>query len=156
MGGIHLIPPDPPHASFYGNALTWTQAAAVQNTWYLVSDAAMADGSGGLNSFTHDGNGKLTALVGGGYILTYDLDGDSNTAGKAIESGVAVNGTVISDARAHIVKANASQPDSMSSTGHIRLNPGDTVELAIRTTDAGAPTLEVVGANLTIFRIGGG
>lgn len=141
-----------PYGSCYGNEIGWSQAAA-QNTWYEVSDADMADGQ--LNLFTHDGNGQLTALKAGKYLINYGISLEISVAGKHIESGISISGTEQNDGRAHFEAQTANSQVHLSSTAILNLAENATIEISVRTTDSGNPTIAVDHLNITAVQIGG-
>ncbi len=143
--------------SFYGNNINWTQVA-VQNTWYNVSDADIADGQ--LNKATHDGSGLLTVLEPGKYKIDYSLTVESATQNKHIETGIEISssGSAENDGRQHIhlpnLAAVANTEWSVSGTCILELADNATIEIAVRTTDTGTPTVKVDHINLTVMQIG--
>jgi len=144
-----------PYGSCYGNHIGWSQANAVQNTWYNISDADMADGS--LNLFTHDGNGKLTATKAGTYLINYQICFEDDVVNDHIETGIEIDGSGSADNAGigHSENKFASEEEHLSSTAILTLTAGQTIEIAIRTTDAGTPTITVQGLNITVVMVGG-
>ena len=142
-----------PYGSCYGNEIAWSQATAAQNTWYLVSDTDMADGQ--LNNVTHDGSGKLTVSVAGRYKIDYALSFEGSVANEHYQSGIAVNGTTQNDGINHVKNHPANDATSMGGTAILNLAANDTVEISMRTTDAGTPTLTVDHLNITLVQVGG-
>lgn len=146
-----------PHASVWGNDIAFTQAAAVQDTWYPISDTDISTGS--VNEATHDGMGQLTIGKNGKYDIFYCLASECDTQNKHVETGIQVDGTTIGDARQHYhlpnVAAMTNTEFPMSSGGTIDIAAGQTVNVAIRTTDAGLPDLKVDHINLKLFMVGG-
>ncbi len=143
--------------SCYGNNINWTQAA-VQNTWYNVSDADIADGK--LYKVTHDGNGLLTVLEAGKYKIDYSLSVESATQNKHIETGIEItsSGSAEAAGRQHIhlpnIAAVANTEWSVSGVCILELADDATIEVAVRTTDTGTPTIMVDHLNLTVMQIG--
>jgi hypothetical protein len=125
-----------------GDDIAWSQAAAVQNTWYLISDATIADGQ--LNLVTHDGNGKLTVTKAGKYLINWSGAFESNIITGSVHVGLSINGA---SPAAHVGLTNrsvlygAAAPSIFSGTGIVLLAANDTVELTIRTTAADTPNL---------------
>ena len=145
-----------PYGSVYGNEIGWSQAVAVQNTWYNVSDTDMADGNGGLNLVTHDGDGKLTVTMAGRYIINYAITLASSLANEHIQAGIELNGTgsAISDGQQHWNSvANSDMP--ITGMAIVVLSASGTIEIAVRTTDAGTPDISVSHLNITITMVGG-
>jgi len=132
----------------------WTQVAA-QNTWYNVSDADFIDGQ--LNNVTHDGSGKLTVAKAGKYLVNVSSDVESNAGNKHIEIGFEVSGSGSAETEGIVCReipgANAETP--MSTTAILDLAANATIELCIRTTDAGNPTILVDCVNMNCMQIGG-
>ena len=143
------------YGSCYGNHIAWTQASAVQNTWYNVSDASMITGL--LNGVTHDGNGKLTVTEPGVYYVSYSMCFENDNANDHVEVGIEVSGSGSANAagQAHLENKFASEEEHASSSCLLDLADNATVELCIRTTDAATPDFEVQAINLAIFQIGG-
>jgi len=74
----------------HGDHIGWTQASAVQNTWYNIADSDMM--SGELNNVTHDGNGLLTIANAGVYLVSFTLSWEVNAANVHVEIGLEVDG----------------------------------------------------------------
>lgn len=147
--GVHGLP----YGSCWGNDIAWTQASAVQNTWYPVSDTDMTDGQ--LNLVTHDGSGQLTVSKAGRYLVNYGICLESSVVNEHIETGISVSGTVANDGRNHfhVFTPNAEIP--IGCTAILNLAASATVQIAVRTPDAGTPNLTVEHANLSIVQVGG-
>lgn len=143
------------YGSCYGNHIAWTQAAAVQNTWYNISDADMVDGL--LNKVTHDGDGKLTVTEAGVYKTSYSVCFEDDVANDHIEVGIEVSGSGSANAagQAHVENKFANEEEHLGSSCILDLADNATVEVAIRTTDAGTPTITIHAVNLVVFQIGG-
>lgn len=141
-----------PFGSCWGNEIGWTQTNAVQNTWYIVSDADMTDGQ--LNLVTHDGSGKLTVSKAGRYLINYAVSIECSSLGEHVQTGIAINGSVINDGIQHYDVSTPNAQLSISSEAIVSLAAGGYVEAAIRTTDTGTPDLSVDHLNLTVEQIG--
>jgi len=143
------------HGSCYGNHIGWSQAAAVQNTWYNISDADMLDGI--LHNVTHDGNGKLTVAKAGMYRIGYSVCFEDNVANDHIEIGIEVSGSGSANAagQVHLENKFASEEEHSGSSAILDLAANATIEAAIRTTDAGTPTISVQSVNITCVQVGG-
>jgi hypothetical protein len=140
--------------SCWGNEIGWTQAAAVQNTWYEISDADMSDGQ--LNGVTHDGSGKLTIADAGMYLCIYTLAGENDGgAGTHLEDTFSVSGTESNDGVNHTETREANAQIVIAGTAILDLADGATLEVSLRTTDAGAPDISIDHLNITILQIGG-
>ena len=142
--------------SFWGNDIGWTQVA-VQNTWYNIVDAAISDGE--LNKVTHDGNGLLTVSEAGRYKIDYSASVESSAQNKHIEIGIEISSSGAAEdcgiQHVHVpnVAAIASTEFAVSSIAIIDLAVDDTVEVTVRTTDTGTPTITVDHINMTIVQI---
>ena len=142
--------------SIYGNNINWTQVAA-QNTWYNIVDATIADGK--LNKVTHDGNGLLTVSEAGMYKIDYSLSLESNAQNKHIETGIEISssGAAEDAGTQHIhlpnVAAIANTEWAVSGTCILDLAAAATLEVAVRTTDVGTPTIKIDHINLTVVQI---
>jgi len=129
------------YGNCYGNEIAWVQNNAAQNTWYDVSDADMVTGN--LNSVTHDGNGQLTVLKAGMYSTDWAGAFEASAANVHIQVTVAVNGTEDLSAMNHSETVGISRQDTCSGFTILSLAVNDTVEVTIRTTDAGTPNLAI-------------
>ena len=142
------------YGSCYGNHIAWSQANAVQNTWYNVSDTDMTDGE--LNGVTHDGNGKLTVSKAGKYLINYSISYEDDAANDHVEVGIEISGSGSANAAGISCSENkfANEEEHLSGTAIIELAASATIELAVRTTDAVTPTVTIDSMNLTVARIG--
>ena len=141
------------HGHCYGNEIAWAQASAVQNTWYNVSDADMV--SGPLNNVAHDGNGQLTVLTAGKYNIDWSGAFEASGAGVHVQVTVSVNGTADVSATNHFQTVAATRQLPCSGFTILSLAVNDTVELAMRTTDAGTPNLGIDHLMLRVTMVGG-
>jgi hypothetical protein len=148
VGGAGLV-----FGSCWGNEIGWTQINAVQNTWYDISDADMDDGQ--LHNVTHDGSGQLTVLEPGMYRAAWTIATEVSTALKHIQITFSVNGAATNDGMNHIEPPSANRQQAAAGVAILDLADNDTVEVAIRTTDAGTPNLSVDHLNITLTQIGG-
>ena len=141
--------------SCYGNHIAWAQAAAVQNTWYNVSDADMLDGV--LHNVAHDGSGKLTVTYAGMYHVVYTICFENDTANDHVETGIEVTGSGAANAagQAHTENKFANEEEHMSGNCILDLAASATLEVAIRTTDAATPDFTVHAVNLVCVQLGG-
>jgi hypothetical protein len=143
-----------PFGSCWGNEIAWTQAAAVQNTWYEISDADMSDGQ--LHDITHDGSGKLTVTYAGMYLCTWTLSGETSAgSGTHIQGTFSISGTETNDGMNHSETIGANSQIAMAGTAILDLAASATLEVSIRTTDAGTPNITVDHLNITCVQIGG-
>jgi hypothetical protein len=141
------------YGSCYGNEIGWTQAAAVQNTWYDISDSDMADG--GLHGITHDGNGKLTVGKAGWYKAHWSGSFEANAANVHIQISFSVNGTETVKGMNHFETFATDRQSPSSGFTHLDLAASDTVNVSIRTTDAGTPDLAIDHLMLSLEMVGG-
>lgn len=130
----------------------FTQASAVQNTWYLISDVEVVDGP--LNLMTHDGNGKLTATKAGTYKIDWSAVCDVSVANKHLQMGISIDGAAPTMFQ-HIDPQAGLADTSVSGTRIITLTANQTIELAIRTTSTGAPDITCDHLSITVVMIGG-
>lgn len=147
-----------PYGSCYGNEIAWTQTNAAQNTWYAISDTDNSDGE--LNLVTHDGSGKLTVLKAGRYMVNWAATASVSVAGKHVQLGIGVtpNGGSLTaqDAGMNHFDLNLANSEiPIAGTAIIPIAASGSIELIIRTTDAGTPDLSVDHYNLVITQIGG-
>ena len=133
----------------------WTQATAVQNTWYNVSDVDFVDGQ--LNTITHDGSGKLTTDQAGRYLCNVSIDWENNTVNDHIEIGFEVNGSGSAQTEGIVCSETkfANEEHIGGTTAILDIGAGETLEVCIRTTDNNTPTLSVNCVNLNMMQIGG-
>ena len=140
--------------SVWGNEIAWTQASAVQDTWYEISDDSMSDGQ--LNGVAHDGSGKFTIATAGMYLCNYTISGETNAgAGTHIQTTFSISGTETNDGMNHSETRGANAQIAIAGTAILDLAAGATLEISIRTTDAGTPNITVDHLNISIAQIGG-
>jgi hypothetical protein len=141
--------------SCYGNHIAWTQASAVQNTWYNIADEDMTDGV--LNNIAHDGSGKLTVTYAGMYLVNYMLCYENDTANDHVEVGIEISasGSANAAGMSHSENKFASEEEHLSGTAILDLAAGATIEIAIRTLDAATPDFTVHSLNITVVQLGG-
>jgi hypothetical protein len=139
--------------SCYGNEIGWSQAAAVQNTWYDISDSNMVDG--GLHGITHDGNGQLTVSKAGWYMIVWDGAFEADAANVHVQVAPSINGTETGSGMNHFETAAANRQETIGGNTMLDLAANDTVNMSIRTTDAGAPDLAIDHLMFTLCQWGG-
>ncbi len=139
--------------AFYGNDIAYTTATMVQNQWYTVTDTDLVDGE--LNLVTGDGQGKLTVTEPGRYLINYSLTLECDVPNKHIEIAISINGTPVAPGMIHYHVATPNAEQAQGATAILALADNATVELAIRTTDAGTPTVIIDHVNLTLVQVGG-
>lgn len=140
------------YGSCWGNEINWSQASAAQNTWYEISDADMSDGK--LYGVTHDGSGLLTLLHAGNYFVAYSAAVECSTSGKHVQSGISLSGTEQSDGIDHFETQGANAQFHLGSIGIVSAAANQTIQISIRTTDTGTPTLSVDHLNIFVGRFG--
>lgn len=124
-----------------GNEIGWARANAVQDTWYDILDASMVDGQ--LFGVTHDGNGKLTIGKTGAYAADWAGAFESNAANVHLQLAFSINGTEDGACVNHIETVGANRQSTAAGNSIYALEVGDTVNVSMRTTDAGTPNLAV-------------
>ena len=139
--------------SCYGNEIAWLQAAAVQNDWYDISDGDMNTGQ--LNGVTHDGNGQLTVLTAGMYMVDWAGSFEADAANVHVQITFSVNGTETDAGLNHFETFGVSRQDPCAGHAILDLAANDTINVSIRTTDAGAPDLSIDHLMLRVVQIGG-
>jgi hypothetical protein len=143
----------------YGSAQTgttsiaWVQTMA-QNTWYEISDSDII--SGNLLGITHDGSGKLTVATAGVYDAMGIITMASDTINKHSQITFSVNGTPRTTTGVQSPEMCGLNDDCLLAiTDTLDLAANDTVEIAVRTTDAGNPDFTVSNLSLKLKQIGG-
>jgi hypothetical protein len=142
-----------PFGSCYGNEIAWSQASAVQNTWYDISDSTMVDGQ--LHNVTHDGNGQLTVSVAGMYAADWYGSFEADAQNVHVQVTFSVNGTETNDGINHFETFGTNTQQAMSGNAILDLAASDTINVSIRTTDAGTPDLAIDHLGLRLVHIGG-
>ena len=110
------------YGACYGNEIAWTQANAVQNTWYDISDADMADGE--LYKATHDGNGQLTVTVSGKYAADWAGSFESDAANVHVQITFSINGTEVAWGLNHFETVGVSRQDPCAGNAILDAVPG--------------------------------
>lgn len=139
--------------SCYGVEVGWIQANAVQNTWYDISDADMVDGQ--LHGITHDGNGQLTVGKTGMYAADWAGAFEADAANVHVQITFSVNGTEVNPGMNHFETVAVSREYACSGNAILDLTVDDTVNVSMRTTDAGTPDLLIDHLMLRLIQIGG-
>lgn len=145
------------HGSCWGNEINWSQASAVQNTWYPISDTDMTDGQ--LADVTHDGSGKLTVTLAGQYLINYSASVECSALNKHVQTGIGVTPDggsigIQNDGSSHYEVATPNAQLTMSGVAILNLSASDAVQICIRTTDTGTPDLSVDHLNFAVTRLG--
>ncbi len=135
----------------YGEEIAWSQAGAVQNTWYDISDASMI--SGELQGITHDGNGKLTVLKDGIYAFDWAGAFEADAANVHVQITPSVDGVEVVPGRNHFETNAVNREETCSGCTILDLTAGQTVNVSIRTTDVGTPDLLVDHLLLRLIQI---
>lgn len=140
------------HGNCYGHHIAWSQVC-VQNTWYNVSDSDVVDGL--LYNCTHDGSGLLTVEKAGIYLIPYSLCFAANGANDHVEVGIEISssGSAESPGITHTEAKFANEEEHVGGVALLSLAASATVEMAVRSTDAGT-TITVEGFNLNVIMIG--
>lgn len=141
------------YGSCYGMEIGWTQASAVQNTWYDISDADMADGE--LLGVTHDGSGKLTVAKAGKYAADWAGAFEGSASNIHITIAFSIDGTEVDEGMNHFETVAVNREESCAGNAILDLTAGQTVNVSIRTTDAGTPNLLVDHLLLRLVQVGG-
>jgi hypothetical protein len=139
--------------SCYGVEISWIQENAAQNTWYDISDANMVDGQ--LHNVTHDGNGKLTVTEPGMYITDWAGAFEADAANVHVQITFSINGTEGNPGMNHIETVAVNREMPCSGNAILDLADNDTVNVSIRTTDAGTPDLLVDHLMIRLVQVGG-
>ena len=142
-----------PYGACQGMEIGWTQANAVQNQWYDISDADFVDTQ--LNGVTHDGNGQLTVLKDGMYAADWAGAFEADAAGVHIQITFSVNGTPTDFGMNHFKTIAVLREFPIAAPTILDLAAGDTVNVALRTSDASTPDLLVDHLLIRLFMIGG-
>lgn len=144
-----------PFGGYYGVGINWSQANAVQNTWYHISDSDM--GNGQLHMFTHDGSGQLTATYSGKYYIFYTVCFEVDQANDHIEAGLSIDGNAPSSNRAiNVLETPAANMEvQLAGCTMLNINASSTIDLRIRTTDNNTPTITVHNVNFITLQVGG-
>jgi hypothetical protein len=140
-----------------GYEIAWTQATAVQGTWYAVSDADFVDGA--LFRVNHDGSGKLTLVDGGTYLLVTDISVEGSIANKHAQVGFGITppgGTVgiVTGAANHVEFLFANEENAVGINATARIPASSAIMVYVRCPDAGTPNLTVDHCMLSAVRIG--
>ena len=142
-----------PYGACQGMEIAWTQANAVQNQWYNISDADFVTTQ--LNEITHDGNGQLTVLKDGMYSADWAGAFEADAAGVHIQITFSVNGTATDFGMNHFKTIAVLREFPISAPTILSLEAGDTVNVALRTSDAGTPDLLVDHLLIRLTMLGG-
>ena len=142
-----------PYGACQGMEIGWTQANAVQNQWYDISDADFVTTQ--LNGITHDGNGQLTVLKAGAYSADWAGAFEADAAGVHIQITFSVNGTPTDFGMNHFKTIAVLREFPIAAHTILNLEAGDTVNVALRTSDVGTPDLLVDHLLIRLFMIGG-
>jgi len=140
------------YGSCYGNEMGWSQASAVQNTWYKISDSDMADGQ--LNNVTHDGSGKLTVTEPGIFMATYHISGEDSADNDNIQVTFSVSGIEADAGVNHVETSKANDHMAIGCSAILDLADNAYVEVSVRTTDNNTPTLGIDHLNITLVQVG--
>lgn len=148
-------------ASFYGNDIAWSQAAAVQNTWYQVLDANITDGEAYNAIFSSGASaGQITVAYQGIYKIDWAAAIKANAIGVNLQTGIGITPSggsigVQAPGTMPIQVPTANAPFPIAGNCFLALNKNDAVSLAIRTIDAGTPDIAVDFVNLSVYQVRG-
>jgi len=148
---VPTIRPPVAHGCCHGTGIGWSQANAVQNTWYPISDADMGDGI--LHNAEHDGNGKITVYPAGHYLILWGLSGGNTSNDDDTEITIRVSGTETAHGKVEFQTPKANYFFAKAGHAMLELTANDYIEVSIRTIDANTPTLSVDTLNLTAILI---
>ena len=148
---IPTILPPVAHGCCHGTGIAWAQALAVQNTWYPISDADMADGE--LHNAEHDGNGKITIYSAGHYLVLWSMSGGNDKNDDDTEIAIRKSGVITTHGKVTFQTPKANYLFSKSGQAMLGLTANDYIEVAIRTIDNNTPTLSVDTLNLSVILI---
>jgi hypothetical protein len=136
-----------------GTHLAWSQVNPTEDQWYDISDDTMVDGQ--LNLVTHDGSGQLAVTKAGRYLINWSACAEATVAQKHLEFAISINGTESTQGMAHYETKAISAEFAIASTAILDLAAADTINLSIRTLDAGNVTLTVDCLEITAIMVGG-
>lgn len=139
----------------HGDHIAFSQVLAV-DTWYSIADADIVSGS--LNGVTHDGNGLLTVAKAGIYMVGFNVAYELNSANRHLEFGIEVDGAApaVDSPHVHTTSKFSNQEQENAGTPvPISLTVGQTIQVAVLTTDSGNPTIIVDNVHLSCWQIGG-
>lgn len=142
-----------PFGAIHGMEIEWTQASAVQNTWYAVSDVNLHATQ--LHDVTHNGSGQMTVLYDGVYTVDWSGSFEASAANKHIEITVSVNGLENESSMNHFETVAASRESPCAGNTILYLNANDTINLSMKTSDTGTPDLSVDHLMIKIVQVAG-
>ena len=142
------------YGSYYGNDIGYSTASAVQNEWYVVVDADIAEGPA-TNSVLFQNNKELKVEHGGVYLINWSADASSTANNTHIHIGIGVNDAVQNAGQCHMDDTDLGEEAPMSGTAILSISTDQRVSLMIQTPDAGTPDLGIENINLTVVQIGG-
>ena len=148
---IPFIQPPVSHGCCHGTAIAWSQAAAVQNTWYPISDADIIDGE--LHNAGHDGSGKITVYPAGHYLVLWDLSGGNTSNDDDTEIAISVSGTETDHGKVTFQTPKANYFFAKAGHALLEFTANEYIEISIRTIDNNTPTLTVDSLNLSVILI---
>lgn len=133
-----------PYGECYGDAIGWQQVNAVQNTWYDVLDSDMI--SDELHLVTHDGNGKLTLLHAGVYLISYSFVITSTHANEHLHFGISIDDSASphTSSDTHMETKFANEETEVSHSFLLTVTAGQTLNAMIETVDVNELHLIVV------------
>lgn len=140
--------------SCYGNEIghSVNAGSAAQNTWYEIVDANIVDGF--FNLTTHDGNGAITVTEPGIYEVAYSITIEDDTSGDHVQTSVSISDTE-TGAITHFETFGVAKHGVLSGVGFYDCADNATIEISIRTTDAGTPDITIDHIQFTVKQVGG-
>lgn len=135
-----------------GMEIDWSQAAAVQDQWYDISDADFTTTQ--LNFITHDGNGQLTTTRAKMYAADWAGAFEANAANIHMQITFSVNGTETNNGMNHYETIAVNREGTVAGNTILNLAAGDTVNVSIRHTNVATPTLRVDHLLIRLVAIG--
>jgi hypothetical protein len=141
-----------PYGAFGGDEIAWTQAGAVQNTWYEITDT---------DTYVHEVNevtftdSELTVLIAGRYEIIYAVSIESSIANQHLQAGIMINAGTPTRGINHVQVLGITSSVTISGVAIIDLAANDVVSLAVRTTDAGTPDITVDHIMMSLKMVGG-
>ena len=148
---VPTIRPPVSHGCCHGETIAWSQANAVQNTWYPISDADIIDGE--LHNAGHDGSGKITVYPAGHYLVLWDLSGGNTSNDDDTEIAISVSGTETDHGKVTFQTPKANYFFAKAGHALLEFTANEYIEISIRTIDNNTPTLTVDSLNLSVILI---
>jgi len=139
--------------SMYGNEIAYAVAGAVQNTWYDVTEANIANSVVPNKMSTN--TGEITTVVSGIYQISFFVTLEASIANKHLQAAASINNTATLESTSHLYQVTANEEVTMCGSTILSLNKNAVIAICVRTTDAGAPNLTVTHMSLSVVMVGG-